>query len=663
MKKLSILLVFSIILSVFTPVYAQNELESVILDCKSRLEIKDYENFDSSYYENDGEIIYNLSWGNNNNENYEFVEVRYSDGFIRNYSISKTNSNSQENKFPKFSIDDAMKIAEEFSEKVNPLQKDKIRVINNNTAVIGARYYNFTLQRFENGYPVRDEVGSIRVDNETGEVISYSMIFDTDAVFNLSGEILSDEQALKIYKNEFAPKLQYARYYNHQTKENKIYLEYISNENGKRIDAVTGEVIDFPTNYRLYTYNGALKEESAADSSLGTGLSPAELENAEKIKGLISKEDAEKIARRCTYLSLSDSEKLDKVSLYTYYTDSDKYVYNMSFGSKSVTVDAQSGDVISFYKNGEYDKDYTHDSENELIKANEAFDILAKGVKQEYNLAENENGNIRFVRFVNNTEVSFDNIYFNFDDNGELVSFSIDYTQNADFPTPDSILSSSEICDILKTEYTFSPMYAIDSEKNEGKLYYTFMEDYSEITFKKEPYSGKSINYKGDIVENSDRENFEYSDISGHWAEKQIQKLAEYGIGFAGGKLLGNNTITQKELVMLLGKAFENSTEYDYVLGRLLSEKIITKENYSEDKAITRSDASVIFIRMLGAEEYARFEGIYTAPFADVSVNKGYISLLKVLGVVSGDTDGYFYPNKLLTRAEALVMIYNYLSR
>ena len=68
-------------------------------------------------------------------------------------------------------------------------------------------------------------------------------------------------------------------------------------------------------------------------------------------------------------------------------------------------------------------------------------------------------------------------------------------------------------------------------------------------------------------------------------------------------------------------------------------------------------------IRVLGIEEYAKLDKIYKPVFEDVNENVGYISILGAMGVFNGDENGLFNPDKNLTRADAAIVIYNYLSR
>ena len=42
---------------------------------------------------------------------------------------------------------------------------------------------------------------------------------------------------------------------------------------------------------------------------------------------------------------------------------------------------------------------------------------------------------------------------------------------------------------------------------------------------------------------------------------------------------------------------------------------------------------------------------------------KGYVAIAKGLNIVGGDENGCFNPNSALTRADAAIMIYNYLAK
>ena len=68
----------------------------------------------------------------------------------------------------------------------------------------------------------------------------------------------------------------------------------------------------------------------------------------------------------------------------------------------------------------------------------------------------------------------------------------------------------------------------------------------------------------------------------------------------------------------------------------------------------------------MGITEVAEIKGIYICDFADssdISPDKiGYCAIAKGFGLVNG-SDGRLYPKNNITNAEALAMVYNYLTR
>ena len=102
---------------------------------------------------------------------------------------------------------------------------------------------------------------------------------------------------------------------------------------------------------------------------------------------------------------------------------------------------------------------------------------------------------------------------------------------------------------------------------------------------------------------------------------------------------------------------------YDDVYIRACDFGIISDEEKNPDAVVTREMAAVYMIRAIGAEKYAKLDGIYKAPFPDVTNYVGYIAVLSGMGVINGDANGSFNPSSPITRADSAIMIYNYLSR
>ena len=77
-------------------------------------------------------------------------------------------------------------------------------------------------------------------------------------------------------------------------------------------------------------------------------------------------------------------------------------------------------------------------------------------------------------------------------------------------------------------------------------------------------------------------------------------------------------------------------------------------------------DAVKAIIDAMGYGKIAKNTEIFQCPFADKeaigSANLGYASLAKGLGIIAG-SNNCFMPDKTVTNAEALVMVYNCLKQ
>lgn len=110
-----------------------------------------------------------------------------------------------------------------------------------------------------------------------------------------------------------------------------------------------------------------------------------------------------------------------------------------------------------------------------------------------------------------------------------------------------------------------------------------------------------------------------FSDVQGHWAEKQINKWVDEGLatGYPDGTFKPNQQVSRAEFVALVNRAF----------------------NIDKDVALTG--------------------------FSDVSAGKWYyedISAAKAAGYIGGYTDGTFKPNQTITRQEVASILVRLLS-
>jgi hypothetical protein len=94
---------------------------------------------------------------------------------------------------------------------------------------------------------------------------------------------------------------------------------------------------------------------------------------------------------------------------------------------------------------------------------------------------------------------------------------------------------------------------------------------------------------------------------------------------------------------------------------------ILQKGQRSPDRPVTRVEMVRTLVGITVYSEAAKIKGIFDCGFTDdrdISENDyGYVAIAKGLKIISGNTDGSFRPNETITRQEAAVMLYNFMSR
>ena len=197
---------------------------------------------------------------------------------------------------------------------------------------------------------------------------------------------------------------------------------------------------------------------------------------------------------------------------------------------------------------------------------------------------------------------------------------------------------TSEEADKTANEYVDTSLF-YDKETYARLVYKLYDADSEYVS----PFTGKLLTGRGEeYIEESDT--FVYSDLDGHWIEKDAMLLADIGIGFDGGLFNPDAPITEKEY------AYLSQSMSLYLAG-----------SESED-SITRINAIKSVINSLGYEKVANIKGIYKTYFRDnEKINEedvGYIAIASGLGIIKGDgvnIDAYSF----LTRAQAVSLLLN----
>ena len=681
-KLLSAALASALVISA-CPTFAENtdKMQEVLTSVKERVgDTEKYENFTSNSYSKDGKTtIYRFEW-NTREDKWETLNVSCTeDGIIT--SLNKYGKREHDDKLSinRTKKSEAKKAAEAALLKLNPEIASHIKVGDSDTYEdFRSSEYFFTLQRYENNLPVENDSGSIYLDkdlNVTGFYITYT----TDMSFAPAENLITTDAAKDAYNKNLGAKLSYITKWNNETKKREVKLVYNTEFNNKYINAATGEVIEI----KPYDYGDNGTENAKADTAASGGgseqeFSKAEQKNIDTIEGLITKENADSIIRGCKYFAIPQDASVSSNNL-TYSEYDDEYTYSFYYLKKdannetsyrsSADVNAKTGEIKRFYTAKIFSPDTNAENEKapevDRAKLSETAKIiiadLAGDKAKEYR--ENDWSDSKafatsFTRYINDIPFDEDTIYVLFDYDYNLTSYSISYS-DLTFPAPENILTKEQAFDSIAELGNYRIVYMPDYKNK------TFIPVYDlENRYTVDAFTGKSL-----YENNLSKDGGNYTDIAGHYAEDKIKTLAEYGIFFEGSELHPDDVITQKDFSALLSIVFEHNDveilrNYDACKANYFSSDIkYTNGNTAPDAPLTRGEAAKLMIRAMGIEEYAALSGIYKDLYSDVSDGIGYINILTGLGVVSGDGSGNFKPNAELTRAQALVMIYNYLAR
>ena len=636
-----------------TETSARENMQKILESVKQRVEIpSECSEFSSRTEEQYGEKVYNFTW--NEKDGNKSVNITCTaDGVIINYSINGFKSDDKNNtpNLPKISESDAKKTAENFLKQINPDFPYEIKIDESNGSIFG-NGYTFYIKTYVNGVLFTNGNGSVNIDGTDGYVMGFDLGY-IQADFPSINNAISVDEAKKAYSDKLGLELVYCTYIDEDgnTVAYPVYTQEYSYD--KYINALTGDVVDV-TNYRYFTGN---KFESAKGDTADSGLTEQEIKELDNIDGLISRTALENKLKSNKLLSIPKNINTDNISLYKNYDDEYTYAVSMSNDKCNIytSVDAKTGEIKYYSRWGEDDSEVKNNDDS-------ALKTLAGDKAKEYKYDENSH---LYVRYVNGIKVTGDyaNVTTN---NGVLTNFSMNYT-DTEFPSIENAMSKEDAEKILFDAKDYSIVYMQNYTDNTREIIPVYTIDTENIN----PFTGKFVDYQNKEITEDASSKLEYSDIDGHYAEKYIKELAYYGIGFEGGEFKPNEKITQKDFLALLMSingndiiVLKNNLEQaNWVYRNSAQNSIISEDERDDDAEVTREEAAVYMIRAIGAENYTKYNDIYVTPFNDVTENKGYIALLSAMGVLSGDGNGKFNPNREMTRAESIIMIYNYLTR
>ena len=678
---LAITLIFSSMAPSKSIASNDKDLKLVIEKAKNTLNIgEEYKSFDYSVYKEEGVTLYNLNW--KDVEETKFISATIdSEGFIMGYD-HYSNDDNYENKIPKISEEQGKDISEKFIKSINPKIKENIKYRGNDEldgSYVNKYYFNFV--RTENGIPYANNMANVNVDRITGEIKNFYITWDKDLNFPDDKDIISKDQADKIYKEKVRFELMYK--YDYTGKEAKPKLVYSLVDKNKSIDAKTGELMDYSNDY-LYRESMAVSESMDKAKNNDKQLTQEELEAIKNSKQIIGENEAENIARQ--NLKIDESYELSYLSLskendeYRWYLDFNKQEKN-NYSGVYASIDAKTKEIIHFNKFNEdgtskvakYSREealkiaqeYLSKTQNKKSKEVEYIDtgvteaMLFEGeIPRQYSF--------KFVRKINGILFEGDGFDIRVDPtDGEIVGYNTSW-YNKELPSSEAVISKEKAYSVFTSKAKLELQYIRvpkEGKNKDTKLAYSLSGGYN---LDVDSVTGKIINLYSYFGNNQDKPN--YSDIENSIAKKQINALLDLNIYLPGDKFEPKKEINQEDFLYLLAISKENYINYgdtNELYKLLINQKIVKKEEKSPEYNMTREEAVKYIVRYLGYSKVADIEGIYKLDFKDSEdidpKLRGYVAITKGLGIVGGTKDGRFKPTDKLTREQAIMIIYNIL--
>ena len=685
-------------------------LDGAIAIAKTKLDIPEkYSDFSSRSSEQFGVTDYNLTWSVP--ESGESIDVTVNSKGDITYMRKDTNSLYRDDmSLPKITAKEATDAALSWLEGVNPSWASQLASpTDNGESVLYSSKYRIEFQREVGGIPVDGDSVSAYVDKVDGSVVSMGASWSYPSEFaDISGAISAETAQLKLIENS---PLELS--YKTAGENSNAVLVYAPKNSYTYINALSGEVVNPAEEYRnsMASVADAVAETAAAgeiDDLGGSGsaqkysYTEEELAQIAQNEKLLTSEQAMEIFRGIKHIE-AETYNLSSCRYYTSKNRSGatKYTVSLSLSRKygedkisymNVALDAESGELKSLYS---YGGSYSSEDDGESYDVNAAKSVavdfaeeyapneypktkLDESVFEEIEKYEGYIPSFSFERYENDVVFPENEISVDVNSKGIVTRFSKQWDDDVTFESTEGMLSADAAAEKLFEQIPARLSYVDFSSYNSVSLNIIPVYSFGDSLCRISATTGKRLSYDNtEYTEKSAGEiSFEnLTDISGHYAENAVKALLYFGVislGEGETEFRPDEAMSQVELLKLVESAFMGwryspLSEADGIYSLAKSYSIIKDDEVNSDAPATRIDAAKFIVRALDFGEVAELDGIFDSGFADradiPSGCEGYVAIAKGLKIVNGDENNNFNSNAPVTRGDAAVMIYNYLSR
>lgn len=491
---------------------------------------------------------------------------------------------------------------------------------------------------------------------------------------------------------------------------NSIHSFYVDDTAGKLVDLT--ELYEELGKYGSYigADAGMAPEATAGVADSNSSLTQAEQLGADKLKGTMGKEALDQKARSITQLGL-DSYTLASASYREEQVDGAPVIAaRLTYGKRTeektlrrwVTLNAKTGELMGVSSSGLWDEDADKKVNEEAArKTAEAF--LTAQQKENFALCaaytgdpsvQRENGRygvwgFQYARQENGYFFPSDQFTIGIDAvDGSVCAYSRFWTEDVGFASPDGIVSAEQAVSAYFKTFQVTRGYVAVPQKLDlsdpeyaplAEMGYSALNSLKlgwQLTAPDKHVTGIDAKTGEPVFWTSQESgSLGYDDLAGSQAKSAAETLADYGIGYAGGKFRPDKQLTQLDLAALLASTQgvlidpDNLADGDadrayrtaYGMGAL------QRENRSDSQPLSQIEMIKILLDAGGYGPAARLQGIYRTDFSDeekIPENLlGYAALAQALDVAQGDSAGRLNPDQSATRADAAVMLLAFMQR